>query len=395
VYAIAFEHVDVIFGDTPEIAMQRLDTGADRDAIQADSGDIVAVQDASLTVRPGEICVLMGLSGSGKSSLLRCVNGLNKVSRGAVWVSDNGEKVDIATCDRATLHRLRTERISMVFQQFALMPWRNVRDNVALGLELSGMGKKERQAIIDEKLHLVRLDEWAEAYPRELSGGMQQRVGLARALATDADILLMDEPFSALDPLIREHLQDELLSLQRELKKTILFVSHDLDEALKLGNIVSIMEAGRIVQTGSPTHIISHPANDYVGQFVASMNPLKVMTGSALMRPVERLASGGDVEGGVKLAIDGPAGITCTLSDIGVPLDISCKNSPIQLLVYTAELDLKALPADTMVAVAEATPMRTVVEIIRSTHLPVIVVTSQKRLLGVVGHEEILAGILK
>jgi glycine betaine/proline transport system ATP-binding protein len=393
--AIAFEHVDVIFGDTPAYAMQRLDAGADRDEIQADSGDIVAVQDASLTVRPGEICVLMGLSGSGKSSLLRCVNGLNKVSRGAVWVSDKGEKVDIATCDRATLHRLRTERISMVFQQFALMPWRNVRDNVALGLELSGMGKKERQAIIEEKLHLVRLEEWAEAYPRELSGGMQQRVGLARALATDADILLMDEPFSALDPLIREHLQDELLLLQRELKKTILFVSHDLDEALKLGNIVSIMEAGRIVQTGSPAHIISHPANDYVGQFVASMNPLKVMTGSALMRPVENLASGGDAEEGVKLALDGPAGITCTLSEKGVPLDISCKHTPIQLLAYTAKLDLTTLPADTMVAVAEEIPMRTVVDIIRSTHLPVLVVTSQKRLLGVVGHEEILAGILK
>jgi glycine betaine/proline transport system ATP-binding protein len=395
VHAIAFDHVDVIFGDTPEVAIKRLDAGADREAIQADSGDIVAVQDADLTVRSGEICVLMGLSGSGKSSLLRCVNGLNKVSRGAVWVSDNGESIDIATCDRATLYRLRTERISMVFQQFALMPWRNVRDNVALGLELSGMGKKERQAIVEEKLHLVRLDEWAEAYPSELSGGMQQRVGLARALATDADILLMDEPFSALDPLIREHLQDELLLLQRELKKTILFVSHDLDEALKLGNIVSIMEAGRIVQTGTPAHIISHPANDYVGQFVASMNPLKVMTGSALMRPVESLENSGGAGDGGKLCLDGPAGITCTLNEKGVPLDIRCNHGPIQLLAYTAGLDLNALPTDTMVVVAETTPIRTVAEIIRSTHLPVPVVTPQKRLLGVIGHEEILAGILK
>ncbi|MEJ2641870.1 MAG: choline ABC transporter ATP-binding protein [Desulfosarcinaceae bacterium] len=394
-HAIAFEHVDVIFGDTPEVAMKRLDAGADREQIQAESGDIVAVQDANLTVREGEICVLMGLSGSGKSSLLRCVNGLNKVSRGAVWVSDKDEKVDIATCDRATLHRLRTERISMVFQQFALMPWRNVRENVALGLELSGLGKKEREAITSEKLHLVRLDEWAEAHPSELSGGMQQRVGLARALATDADILLMDEPFSALDPLIREHLQDELLLLQQELKKTILFVSHDLDEALKLGNIVSIMEAGRIVQTGSPTHIITHPANDYVGQFVASMNPLKVMTGSALMRPVERLENTGGAGCGAKLSLDGPAGITCSRSENGVPLEISCNHAPIQLLDYTAELNLNTLAADTMVAVTEATPMRTVVEIIQRTHLPVPVVTKEKRLLGVVGHEEILAGILK
>jgi glycine betaine/proline transport system ATP-binding protein len=336
----------------------------------------------------------MGLSGSGKSSLLRCVNGLNKVTRGAVWVSDNGQSVDIASCDRATLHRLRTERISMVFQQFALMPWRNVRDNVALGLELSGLPKKERLEIIAEKLHLVRLEEWAEAYPEELSGGMQHRVGLARALATDADILLMEEPFSALDPLIREHLQDELLQLQQDLKKTILFVSHDLDEALKLGNIVSIMEGGRIIQTGSPVHIISNPANDYVRQFVAAMNPLKVMTGAALMRPVETLDEAAPSNGGHKAcALSGQ--IACSLDEKGAPLSIKRKGMAIELERYRIDLDLSSLPADTMVSATETLPMRTMVEIHRSTRLPVPVVDAENRLLGVVGHEEIFAGILQ
>jgi glycine betaine/proline transport system ATP-binding protein len=300
--------------------MELLDQGADRNRIQAESGNVVAVQDASLTVRPGEICVLMGLSGSGKSSLLRCVNGLNKVSRGAVRIAENGEPVDIASCSRATLHRLRTERIAMVFQQFALMPWRTVRENVGLGLELSGRSRRDCRAIIEEKLRLVRLEEWADAYPSELSGGMQQRVGLARALATDADILLMDEPFSALDPLIREHLQDELLQLQKGLKKTIMFVSHDLDEALKLGNVVSIMEAGRIVQTGSPDHIIANPANDYVRQFVASMNPLKVLDCGALMRPVSDLT---DIarKDNVK-ALDRSREIICTMDAAGRPRQI-------------------------------------------------------------------------
>jgi glycine betaine/proline transport system ATP-binding protein len=177
------------------------------------------------------------------------------------------------------------DRIAMVFQQFALMPWRTIRENVGLGLELRGMTRAERDRRVDEKLALVRLDQWAEKLPHELSGGMQQRVGLARALATDADILLMDEPFSALDPLIREHLQDELLDLQRALRKTIVFVSHDLDEALKIGTHIAIMEGGRIIQYGRPEEIVTRPATDYVRAFVANVNPLNVLCAVSLMRP--------------------------------------------------------------------------------------------------------------
>src|SRR5438067_10337198 len=221
--AVRFDHVDVIFGPTPKRALELLDAGRGRDAVFEATGNLVAVHDASLFVNQGEILVMMGLSGSGKSSLLRCINGLNTVTRGKVLIRDGDHEVDVANCSAETLRQLRRNRISMVFQQFALMPWLTVRDNVAFGLEVRGVAKAERDRIVEEKLKLVRLDKFAEKFAHELSGGMQQRVGLARAFATDAQILLMDEPFSALDPLIREHLQDELIELQRALKKTIVF----------------------------------------------------------------------------------------------------------------------------------------------------------------------------
>ncbi|MGH9200404.1 MAG: choline ABC transporter ATP-binding protein, partial [Vicinamibacterales bacterium] len=284
--AVRFENVDVIFGPGPKQALDLLDKGEGRDSIQEKTSNLVAVHDASLFVNEGEILVLMGLSGSGKSSLLRCINGLNKVTRGRVLVHDGATDVDVASCDPETLRRLRRNRISMVFQQFGLMPWRSVRDNVGFGLEIRGVDKAEIAKKVDEQLHLVRLEKFADKVPSELSGGMQQRVGLARAFATDASILLMDEPFSALDPLIREHLQDELIDLQRELKKTIVFVSHDLDEALKIGSRIAIMEAGRVVQFGVPEDIVTKPVNEYVRQFVASMNPLTVLKGGMLMRSV-------------------------------------------------------------------------------------------------------------
>jgi glycine betaine/proline transport system ATP-binding protein len=284
--AIRFEHVDVIFGDQPGAALALLDQGLDREAILERTGAVVGVHDAHLDIEEGEICVLMGLSGSGKSSLLRCVNGLNHVSRGRVLVDDEGREVDIGSAGPAALRRLRMNRISMVFQQFALMPWRTIRDNVGLGLELRGVSRSERARLVDEKLSLVRLEQWADKRPHELSGGMQQRVGLARALTTDADILLMDEPFSALDPLIREHLQEELLELQRGLRKTIVFVSHDLDEALKIGTHIAIMDGGRVVQYGTPESIVTRPANEYVRAFVANVNPLDVLKASSIMRPL-------------------------------------------------------------------------------------------------------------
>lgn len=275
--AVEFDAVSIVFGDRPDAALPLMDAGKDRAEIQRDTNQVLGVHDCSVNVAEGEILVLMGLSGSGKSTLLRAVNGLNPVVRGAVRVNDGNAMVDVTNADPATLRRIRQHHVAMVFQQFGLLPWRTVRENAGLGLELSGQTKAERAAQVDKQLALVGLADWADYKVGELSGGMQQRVGLARAFATDAPILLMDEPFSALDPLIRTKLQNELLDLQRDLKRTIVFVSHDLDEAFKIGNRIAIMEGGRIVQCGTPQEIFSAPANDYVADFVAHMNPLGVL----------------------------------------------------------------------------------------------------------------------
>ena len=281
--AVIFDRVSIVFGDRPGIALPLMDQGMSRSDIQSQTSQILGVHDCSLTVGEGEILVLMGLSGSGKSTLLRGVNALNPVVRGEVSVLDNGRMVSVTKADPATLRRLRLSTIAMVFQAFGLLPWRTVRDNVGLGLELAGQTPEQRRPKVDQQLALVNLSQWADRKVGELSGGMQQRVGLARAFATEAPILLMDEPFSALDPLIRTRLQDELLDLQAKLKRTIIFVSHDLDEAFKLGDRIALMEGGRIVQCGTAREIIANPVSDYVAEFVAHMNPLGVLTARDVM----------------------------------------------------------------------------------------------------------------
>jgi len=289
--AVEFDRVSIVFGDQPDRALPLMDDGQTRSDIQAQTGQILGVHDCSLSVATGEILVLMGLSGSGKSTLLRGVNALNPVVRGEVRVNNGDKMVSVTKADPETLRKLRLSRIAMVFQQFGLLPWRTVRDNVGLGLELAGQSPEQRRAKVDQQLALVNLSQWADRKVGELSGGMQQRVGLARAFATDAPILLMDEPFSALDPLIRARLQDELLDLQAKLKRTIIFVSHDLDEAFKLGNRIALMEGGRIVQIGTAREIIANPSSDYVADFVAHMNPLGVLTARDVMQSGETSAT--------------------------------------------------------------------------------------------------------
>jgi glycine betaine/proline transport system ATP-binding protein len=281
--AVEFDRVSIVFGDRPDSALPLMDQGKSRAEVQQACGQVLGVHDCSLTVAEGEILVLMGLSGSGKSTLLRGVNALNPVVRGEVRVLDGDRMVSVTKADPETLRRLRATRIAMVFQQFGLLPWRTVRENVGLGLELAGMSVEARKPRVDAQLELVNLSQWADRKVGDLSGGMQQRVGLARAFVTEAPILLMDEPFSALDPLIRTKLQDELLDLQRKLKRTIVFVSHDLDEAFKIGNRIALMEGGRIVQCGTAREIIANPVSDYVADFVAHMNPLGVLTARDVM----------------------------------------------------------------------------------------------------------------
>lgn len=291
---IEIENVNVVFGKQPKRALPMIEQGLDRGAIREQTGLVVGVQEANLSIKKGEICVLMGLSGSGKSSLLRCINGLNEVTSGAIRIQHDGKSVDFTQASEKMQRDIRTRRISMVFQNFALMPWLTVEENVGFGLELQGLGKAERRKKVARQLELVGLDGWAKCRYDELSGGMRQRVGLARALATESEILLMDEPFSALDPLIRHQLQDELLTLQEELQKTIVFVSHDLDEALKLGSHIAIMKDGQIVQHGKPESIVLQPETDYVKSFVASTNPLNVLAARSLALPIGQVQEDAD-----------------------------------------------------------------------------------------------------
>ncbi|MFB6907628.1 quaternary amine ABC transporter ATP-binding protein [Streptomyces bacillaris] len=272
------ENLYKVFGRRPDQAVRKLEDGADRDELRAD-GTTAAVIDASFTVEPGQIFVVMGLSGSGKSTLLRMLNGLLEPTAGRVLFDGQ----DLTALAPRELRQVRSTKISMVFQHFALFPHRSVLDNAAYGLEVQGVPKAERLERATEALQLTGLAGWENSWPDELSGGMQQRVGLARALATDADLLLMDESFSALDPLIRRDMQDQLLELQKRLKKTIVFITHDLNEAMRLGDRIAVMRDGRIVQLGTAEDILVTPANDYVASFTQDVDRSRVLTAGAIM----------------------------------------------------------------------------------------------------------------
>ncbi len=390
--ALEFRDVDILFcGGTgrrrrADLAAARalLDAGASRTEIAGRTGVVLGVAGASLSVEQGMISVLMGLSGSGKSTLLRAANGLNRVTRGHVLVRDGLGSKDVADCSASVLRHIRRTRVAMVFQQFALLPWRTVRENVAFGLELRGATRGEIARIVDERLALVGLDGWADRYAGELSGGMQQRVGLARAFATDADILLMDEPFSALDPLIRAKLQDELLSLQEQVQKTILFVSHDLDEALKIGDRVTILEGGRIVQSGTPEDIVLRPATPHVAEFVRHMNPLNVMTGATVMRGTETLAE----EDGA-LTLDAlaryrlrPGRGIGELTVAGEPHAVS----------HIADPDAHAVFPDGVIACPAGISVKTLIRILAVSGHPVLL-TGGDRLVGVCDGRDVLKAL--
>ncbi len=277
---ISCQHVWKIFGPRPEAVQKALEGGKSKGEILESTGHVVAVKDVSFEVREGEIFVVMGLSGSGKSTLVRCISRLIDPTGGQILV--NGQ--DIVKMNEVQLLELRRHTMSMVFQRFGLFPHRRILENVAYGLEVQGVEKNVRLGKAQQTLELVGLKGWENYYPHELSGGMQQRVGLARALTVDPQILLCDEPFSALDPLIRREMQDELIRLQKVLHKTIIFITHDFLEALKLGDNIAIMKDGQIVQKGSPEEIVAHPANDYVKEFAKDAPRSKVLTARAIMK---------------------------------------------------------------------------------------------------------------
>jgi glycine betaine/proline transport system ATP-binding protein len=287
---IKTENLTKIFGPHPEYAYPLLDQGLSKEEIRERTGQAVGLTDASFVVNEGEILVIMGLSGCGKSTLIRCLNRLVEPSRGHVWVDGQ----DITQFSHKELLELRRHKFGMVFQHFALFPHRSILANAEYGLEIQGVERGTREQKAREALSLVGLEGWENATPAQLSGGMQQRVGLARALAVDPDILLMDEAFSALDPLIRGEMQNELVSLQARVKKTIIFITHDLDEALKIGDRIILMKDGGIVQVGTPEEILTRPADSYVERFVEDVDKSKVLTARAVMMPVRAVAYAGD-----------------------------------------------------------------------------------------------------
>ncbi|MER6307073.1 betaine/proline/choline family ABC transporter ATP-binding protein [Streptomyces sp. NPDC001739] len=344
------EHLYKVFGRRPEDAVRGLEAGASRDELRAE-GTTAAVIDASIEVDEGQIFVVMGLSGSGKSTLLRMLNGLLEPTAGTVRIDGQ----DLTSLSDKELRAVRSRKISMVFQHFALFPHRSVLENAAYGLEVQGVPRAERERRATEALELTGLKGWEKSWPDELSGGMQQRVGLARALATDADLLLMDESFSALDPLIRRDMQDQLLELQKTLKKTIVFITHDLNEAMRLGDRIAVMRDGRIVQTGSAEDILVRPANDYVASFIQDVDRSRVLTAGAVMAEVGTVLGGSTPEGGtLGTAAEFRAAAPATV-DVDTPLVelfTPCSASSVPVAVTDAEgAVIGAVPAERLLAV--------------------------------------------
>lgn len=368
--------------------------GADKKAVQEQLGLVVGVHDATFTIEDGEIFVVMGLSGSGKSTLLRCLNRLHEPTAGTIEIDGQ----DITALDRRSLMELRRNKFGMVFQSFALLPHRTVLGNVEYGLEIRGMAPDERRRIALEAIENVGLQGWDAHYPHELSGGMQQRVGLARALAVDPDILLMDEAFSALDPLIRREMQDELLDLQARLNKTIVFITHDLDEALKVGDRIAVMRDGEIIQIGTPEEIVSAPADDYVSAFTEGIDRAKVLTAESIMQRPKEVAT----------LRDGPRSILRKLQQSGLSsiFLVDRERRLLGLLEAKAvaravrdadggEVDLSAALIDTFPRVPHDKPLREVIALGAGISGPIAVVDDKDRLAGVIVKGAILAALVR
>jgi len=386
---IIIEHLYKIFGSDPEMVIKMLEQGAGKDEIMEKTRHGVGVADATFSVQEGEILVVMGLSGSGKSTLVRCINRLIDPTAGKVTV--NGQ--DVTELNKEQLRRFRLQHFGMVFQNFALFPHRTVLENVAYGLEIQKVAPDTRRKQSLEALAQVGLEGWADSYPGQLSGGMQQRVGLARALALNADIMLMDEAFSALDPLIRGDMQDELLALQESMKKTIVFISHDLDEALKLGDRIVLMKDARIVQTGTTEEILTNPANDYVAKFVEGVDMTKVITDERVMIKPRDIAY---------LSTDGPKAALHKMRHSQISQLFVRKNKKLYGYITADAAAEAAKRGDTTLekivntdieTVALDTPAVEIIPLLARLTYPVPVVDEAGRLKGVIIKGSLLAGL--
>jgi len=384
--ALRAEGLYKVFGRQPLDAVARLREGVPREQLESATA---AVIDASFEVTRGEIFVVMGLSGSGKSTLIRMLNGLLDATAGTVEI--HGERLTGA--GPAQLRALRRRRVSMVFQHFALLPHRTVLDNVAYGLEVRGLGRAERLAAARRTIELVGLAGWENKLPEELSGGMKQRVGIARALASDTDVLLMDEAFSALDPLIRREMQEQLVELQRELGKTIIFITHDLNEAMFLGDRIAVMRDGRIVQIGTPEDILTDPANDYVAQFVQDVDRARVLTAASAMEPARATVSAtAGPRAALKVMRDLQTSAVYTVGRDRVLTGVVRDQDAMRLLRRGVG-DLPSITSTEFSAVSADTPLSELFVPAVESPLPLAVVDDRGRLLGVVPRVTLLAAL--
>ncbi|MDS9471350.1 glycine betaine/L-proline ABC transporter ATP-binding protein [Sporosarcina pasteurii] len=387
-YKIEVNNLTKVFGSHPQQGLDRLKRGEQKDEILQKTGMTVGVNQATFSVETGEVFVIMGLSGSGKSTLIRLVNRLIEPTGGEVLI--DGE--DFTKMDQKALIETRRKKLGMVFQNFGLLPHRTVLSNVAYGLEIQGVQKEKREAKALQTIKDVGLKGYEDSYPHELSGGMQQRVGIARALANDTDILIMDEAFSALDPIIRKEMQDELMYLQRKLGKTILFITHDLDEALKLGDRIAIMKDGQIVQIGTSEAILENPANDYVSNFVKDVDRSKVLEASHVMKRPEVLMT----------HRDGPRMAIRKMNEVGASsiFVVDRENNFKGLLTideaikaYKEDIPLQELLIKEIHTAAPNTPLSELIEIAVEARYPITVIEGGK-LLGIVSRASILSGLV-
>ncbi|MBI0577786.1 glycine betaine/L-proline ABC transporter ATP-binding protein [Neobacillus cucumis] len=385
-YKIQVRNVTKVFGKS-KMALQLLKEGETKQSILKKTGSTVGVNQANFEVEPGEIFVIMGLSGSGKSTLVRLINRLIEPTSGEVLIDGK----DIVKMNKEQLRDVRRKKISMVFQKFALLPHRTVLENTEYGLEVQGVAKEIRKEKALEALKLVGLEGYENQYPKQLSGGMQQRVGLARALANDADILLMDEAFSALDPLIRKDMQDELLELQSTMKKTIVFITHDLDEALRIGDRIALMKDGSIVQIGTPEEILINPSNDYVERFVEDVDLSKVLTAGHVMKRAESIS----IEKGPRVALQ-------MMRELGISSIYVVDKKKTLLGAITASDAKNALEHGLLVreilqtdisTVAPDTLLTDLFEKVSTASIPVAVVDENKRLSGILVRGAVIAAL--
>lgn len=386
---IKVEKLTKIFGKTPQAAVKLLEEGFSKDEILAKSGNTVGISQVSFDVKPGEIFVIMGLSGSGKSTLIRCLNYLNVPTSGKIIV--DGE--NIVEFNKEQMSEYRKNKVAMVFQHFGLFTHMTVKQNVLYGLEIKEVEKEKREQLASDAIQKVGLAGWEDKYPKELSGGMQQRVGLARALANEPEVLLMDEPFSALDPLIRRDMQLELLEIQSELQKTIVFITHDVNEAFKIGDRVAVMKDGVFVQVGTPEEILENPANDYIEDFVKDIDRTKILQAKNVMFTPSTLTYGKD---GPKVAIN-------IMQKLGISSIFMLESNRKLKGMITVDDAIRAVKdhltiddiltkdyhiVDPETYVSELIPLAT------ESKYPLAVLDESERLMGIIARVSVLAGLV-